>query len=81
MPGNDSRGQTPIVPEPSEGGALYLIVGALDVALLVGGYFLVGAPGLHTNIAQLPERNDSLAVEQPRSSAPVVPTVPATARQ
>lgn len=64
----------------SGGGGLYFIVGALIAAALVGVYFLVGAPGLHSDIATAPaERNVNVTVEQPRASpAPSAPAAPAT---
>jgi hypothetical protein len=35
-------------------GRLYLFVGALAVAVLVGAYILMGTPGLHSQIANAP---------------------------
>lgn len=55
---------------PSSGGGLYLIVGALVVAVLVGAYFMLGAPGLHSNIARAPDRGADVTLEQPRVPAP-----------
>ena len=54
---------------PSGGGGLYFIVGALVVAVLVGAYFMFGAPGLHSNVARAPDRNVNVTVEQPRAPA------------
>ena len=51
---------------PSGGGGLYLLVGALVVTTLVGAYFLLGAPGLHTNVARAPDRDITVTIEQPR---------------
>jgi hypothetical protein len=62
----------------SGGGGLYFIVGALVVAVLVGGYFLFGAPGLHSNVARAPDRNINVTVEQPRAPA-AAPAAPAPA--
>ena len=62
----------------SGGGGLYFIVGALVAALLVGAYFLFGAPGLHSDVARAPDRNINVTVEQPRTAAPT-PTAPAPA--
>ena len=59
------------------GGGLYFLVGALLVAVLVGRYFVLGAPGLHTNMARAPDRNINVTVEQPR--APAAPAAPAPA--
>ena len=39
---------------PSGGGGLYFIVGALVVAVLVGAYFMFGAPALHSNVPARP---------------------------
>ena len=36
------------------GGGLYFIVGALLVLVLVGGYVLMGTPGLNTQVANGP---------------------------
>jgi len=65
----------------SGGGGLYFIVGALVVAVLIGGYFLFGAPGLHSNVARAPDRNINVTVEQPRApaAAPAAPAAPAPA--
>lgn len=60
------------------GGGLYFLVGALLVAVLVGGYFVLGAPGLRgNNMARAPDRNINVTVEQPR--APPAPAAPAPA--
>jgi hypothetical protein len=66
---------------PSGGGGLYFIVGALVVAVLVGAYFMFGAPGLHSNVARAPERNVNVTVEQPRTPAQPAPASPAPAPQ
>ena len=60
-------------PTPSGGGGLYLLVGALVVSALVAAYFLLGAPGLHTDIARAPDRDITVTVDQP-------PTQPAPKR-
>jgi hypothetical protein len=54
----------------SSGGGIYLLIGALVVAALVGAYFLFGAPGLHTNVARGPDRDITVTVEQPSPPAP-----------
>ena len=64
---------------PSSGGGLYFIVGALVVAVLIGAYFMFGAPGLHTNVARAPDRNVNVTVEQPRAPAQPAPANPAPA--
>jgi len=66
---------------PSGGGGLYFIVGALVVAVLVGAYFMFGAPGLHSNVARAPDRNVNVTVEQPRTPAQPAPATPAPAPQ
>jgi len=63
---------------PSGGGGLYFIVGALVVAVLVGAYFMFGAPGLHNNVARAPDRNVNVTVEQPAPANPA-PANPAPA--
>lgn len=65
----------------STGGGLYFIVGALVVAVLVGAYFLFGAPGLHSDVARAPGRDVNVTVEQPRTPAPApaAPAAPAPA--
>jgi hypothetical protein len=64
---------------PSGGGGLYFIVGALVVAVLVGAYFMFGAPGLHSNVARAPDRNVNVTVEQPRAPAQPAPANPVPA--
>jgi hypothetical protein len=66
---------------PSGGGGLYFLVGALLVAAVVAGYFLLGAPGLHNNVARAPDRNVTVTVEQPRTPAPAAPAAPAPAQR
>ena len=72
MPDNDPRTTNiNVTTTPSGGGGLYLLVGALVCAALVGGYVLFGAPDLHTNVARAPDRDITVTVEQPR--APTAP--------
>lgn len=79
MPHYDPRADVHVTAVPaSAGGGLYFVVGALVVAVLVGAYFLLGAPGLHDNIARAPDRN--VNVEQPRAPTPTIPA-PAPAQQ
>lgn len=66
-----------VTSSPSGSGGLYFLVGALLVAAAVGAYVLLGAPGLHTNVARAPDRNINVTVEQPRTPAPAVPAPPA----
>lgn len=77
---SDYEPRTDIHVAPASGnGGLYFIVGALAVAVLVGAYFLIGAPGIHTNVARAPDRNVNVTVEQPRApaTAPAAPAAPA----
>ena len=75
----DPKTNIHVTPGPASGGGLYFIVGALVVAVLVGAYFMVGAPGLHNNIARAPDRNINVTVEQPRTPAQPAPANPAPA--
>jgi hypothetical protein len=78
MPDYDPRTDIHVTPGPTtSGGGLYFIVGALVMAVLVGAYFLLGAPGLHSNVARAPDRNVNVTIEQP---APPTPA-PAPQRQ
>ncbi|MBI2736366.1 MAG: hypothetical protein HYX38_07455 [Rhodospirillales bacterium] len=63
------------------GGGLYFIVGALAVAVLVGGYFMLGAPGLHSDVARAPDRNVNVTVEQPSVPAQAAPAPASPQRQ
>ncbi len=81
-PDHDSRTDIHVTPVPtSSGGGLYFIVGALVVAVLVGAFFLVGAPGLHSNVARAPDRNINVTVDQPSTPARPAPANPAPAPQ
>ena len=80
MPDYDPETDIPVTSgPPSSGGGLYFIVGALVVAVLVGAYFMFGAPGLHNNVARAPDRNVNVTVEQPRAPAQTAPATPAPA--
>jgi hypothetical protein len=59
----------------SGNGGLYLIVGMLVVAVLVGGYVLMGTPGLHSQVANAPASGQKIdvTVQQPASPAPATP--------
>lgn len=82
MPDYDPRTDIHVAPGPTtSGGGLYFIVGALVVAVLVGAYFLLGAPGLHSNVARAPDRNINATVEQPGAPAQSAPATPAPQRQ
>lgn len=81
MPDYDPKTDIHVTSGPPSSGGLYFIVGALVVAILVGAYFMFGAPGLYSNIARAPDRN--VNVEQPRAPAPAnpAPANPAPAPQ
>ena len=61
-------------------GGLYFIVGMLVVAMLVGGYVLMGTPGLHSQVANAPGGGSGqkidVTVQQPAQPAPA-PAAPA----
>jgi hypothetical protein len=61
---------TVVTREPAAGGGLYFIVGALVVAVLVGGYFMLGMPGLHTQVAKAPGQKVDVTIQQPAAPAP-----------
>jgi hypothetical protein len=42
-------------PTAESGGRLYLAVGAVVVAVLIGAYVLIGTPGLHQPVAKAPD--------------------------
>lgn len=74
MPDHDPRTTNiNLTTSPSGGGGLYLLVGALVVAALVGAYFLFGAPGLHTNVARAPDRDITVTVEHPSTPSQPAP--------
>ena len=80
MPDYDPKTDVHVTAGPtSGGGGLYFIVGALVVAVLVGGYFMLGAPGLHSNVARAPDRSVDVTVEQPSAPAQTAPAHPAPA--
>lgn len=77
MPDYDPRKDVHVTAGPtSSGGGLYFVAGAMVVAVLIGAYFLFGAPGLHSNVARAPDRNINVTVEQP-----IAPANPAPAPQ
>ena len=77
---------TTVVRETTGGGGLYFIVGALVVAVLVGAYVLMGAPGLHTQVANAPgggaedRRHGPAAAPRPGRPATPAPAPGAAAR-
>lgn len=82
MPDYDPRTDVHVTAGPTTGGGgLYFIVGALVVAVLVGGYFMLGAPGLHSDVARAPDRNVNVTVEQPSAPARAAPAPTPPQRQ
>lgn len=75
MADNEIRPTTVVAREPS-GGGLYFIVGALVVLVLVGGYVMLGAPGLDTQVAKGPAQVD-VNVHQPAATPPAPAATPA----
>ena len=69
---SDDKSTTTYVNSGS-GGGLYFIVGALVIIVLVGGYFLIGMPGLNTSqgSGSTPQKVDVTI------TAPAAPAVPA----
>jgi hypothetical protein len=57
----------------SSGGGLYFIVGALVVLVLVGGYVMLGTPGLNTQIANGPHPAQQIDVTVQQPAAPATP--------
>jgi hypothetical protein len=50
-----------------------LLAGALIVAVIVGAYVLIGAPGLHTQVANAPANIESTNHAAPGVPAPAPP--------
>ena len=74
--------RTTVVSSTGSGnGGLYFIVGMLVVAVLVGAYIMMGAPGLHNQVANAPGSGQKIdvTVQQPATPAPA-PANPAPAR-
>lgn len=72
---------TPVVPRATAGGngSLPFMVGALLIAVLAVGYFVMGMPGLKSpNEARAPDRKIDVTIQQPAQPAPADPTAPAT---
>jgi hypothetical protein len=59
------------VPTAQRGGGLFLVVGAVAVAALIGVYVLIGTPGLYRPVASAPGQPANVAQEP-------VPATPAT---
>jgi len=70
--------RTTIVTSGRRGGP-YLAVGMLVVVVLIGAYILIGAPGLHTQVARGPvgggagDQSIDVSVQQQASPAPDQP--------
>ena len=60
------------------GAGLYFIVGALVVAVLVGGYLMFGAPKMGGDVARGPDKKVEINVQQPAAPAPAAPAPAAT---
>ena len=77
---SDHDRNTTVVSSSGNGG-LYFIVGMLVVAVLVGAYVLMGAPGLHSQVANAPGggggQKIDVTVQQPAQPATPAPA-PAT---
>ena len=75
----DTRLVTPVVPRGATAGGnriLSLVVAALLVAVLAGGYFAMGMPGLGApEEARAPDRGID-AIEQPVPASPTPPDTP-----
>ena len=68
---------------PASGGSsgLAFIIGGLVIAVLAGGYFLMGMPGIaRHDTARAPDRNINVTIEQPKPT-PAAPATPAAPRQ
>jgi hypothetical protein len=61
-------------------GGLYFVVGMLVVAVLIGAYILMGAPGLHEQVANAPAgaggQKADVTTQQPANPAPAAPGGP-----
>ena len=76
---SDSDRNTTVVSSSGNGG-LYFIVGMLVIAVLVGAYVLMGAPGLHSQVANAPgggSQKIDVTVQQPAQPATPAPATPA----
>jgi hypothetical protein len=75
------RNTTVVSGSGSGNGGLYFIVGMLVIAVLVGAYVLMGAPGLNSQVANAPGSGGQkvdITVQQPaQPAAPAAPTAPA----
>lgn len=83
MPDCD-RDSVTVVRQTKRGEGLYVIVGALVVAGLVGAYVLMGTPGLHIQVANAPAgqnaaQNIDVTVEQPPATPAPAMLAPAPA--
>ena len=76
----------PTVTETRTGGGLYFIVGALVVAVLVGGFLMFGGnfAANRADVARGADRKIDVTIEQPRAPAvppAATPAPPAAPRQ
>jgi len=74
--------RTTVVSNAGGNGGLYFIVGMLVVAVLVGAYIMMGAPGLHSQVANAPAGGQKVdvTVQQPTNPTPA-PATPAAPRR
>jgi hypothetical protein len=75
----DRNTSTTVVRDSGSGGGIYFIVGALVVAVLIGAYILMGAPGLHSQVANAPGGGQKIDVTVQQPSTPAAPATPAPA--
>lgn len=72
--------ETGPAPSGTPGGGLYLIVGALLVAVVVGGFLMFGMPGSGPGgVATSKDSNVNVTIQQPKAPAPAAPAAPAPA--
>ena len=63
--------RTTVVTSGGGNGGLYFVVGVLLVAVVVGAYVLMGAPGLNHQVANAPGgQKIDITVQQPATPAP-----------
>lgn len=71
--------RTTVVTSGGGNGGLYFVVGVLLVAVLVGAYVLIGAPGLNHQVANAPgggSQKVDITVQQPATPAPAPAPAP-----
>ena len=79
---SDHERTTVVTAGGGSNGGLYFVVGVLLVAVLVGAYVLMGAPGLNHQVANAPagRQNIDITVQQPAAPAPAPATPAAPSR-